>query len=348
MLTIRLLAATLILSSTASLGCANAAQPAAKTHRDPRGFSVEVPPGWRVQTHASESVIQLRGAAGEDVLFSPVFLQGVLGPATANSVLRSVASKMKPQVRWNAPQAAGSAAVRMRGTSPEGTSVALLTWSPLPTGTAALICTLSAPEAGYATTTDTFARILTSFKPLAQPASEPRRPETSYLVWNDPRENAFSMKIPAGWNVTGGMFRFASVDLRPAWRAVSPDGAIQLTGGDSDVPTFVVPSAMLQMGGFGEGSWYSPGYGVQLKVRRFLSGSEFARDYVTSMIGPGCSDLRVTTAERPASVAAINRIYSEFGQLGMVIRLSGGQAAFTCRRGDQPQRGYYFAVTQQV
>ena len=78
--------------------------------------------------------------------------------------------------------------------------------------------------------------------------------------------------LPRGWRVDGGLVRQASVDVRPYVRVNSPDGAVTVALGDSKVPPFAVPNAQLDYAGFGEGTWYSPGYGVRMLVRRFRRG----------------------------------------------------------------------------
>jgi hypothetical protein len=118
----------------------------------------------------------------------------------------------------------------------------------------------------------------------------------------DPRENAFWAEVPKGWNTSGGMFRKASVDIQEAIESISPEGDIRLAWGDPSLPKFTVPNPALEFAGFREGSWYSPGYGVQLMVRRYESGAAFAEEYVrTHLAGQlGCSASTITQrAARP-------------------------------------------------
>jgi hypothetical protein len=62
---------------------------------------------------------------------------------------------------------------------------------------------------------------------------------------------------------------------------------------------------------FPEGSWYSPGYGVQLMVRRYVPGTAFALEYVSGKVARGCSDLSMTERrDRPDAVQALNAIYA--------------------------------------
>jgi hypothetical protein len=168
----------------------------------------------------------------------------------------------------------------------------------------------------------------------------------TYVKWQDPRENAFGLDVPSRWRTQGGLFRLAPVDTRAAWETLSPDGAIRITGGDAELPPFTLPSPMLAMSGFPEGAWYSSGYGVRMMVQRYISGTAFAQSYVRTKAANGCADLTFTeTRDRPDAVQALNAIYAPSG---LAVRLSAGEAAFTCQKNGQLMQGYYFAGTQLV
>gem|GEM_PF-3777586 len=47
---------------------------------------------------------------------------------------------------------------------------------------------------------------------------------------------------------------------------------------------FVIPNQMLLWSGFRESSWYSPGYGVQMLVKRYLPGIHFFWTNICSRI----------------------------------------------------------------
>src|SRR6267143_2842453 len=83
-----------------------------------------------------------------------------------------------------------------------------------------------------------------------------------YVQFIDPHERAFSMEIPQGWKVSGGLMRHAPTLAKSVMVLTSPDGThIQL--GDPDITLFVEP------GGYGvppEGSSYPIGQDVVLRV----------------------------------------------------------------------------------
>lgn len=166
-----------------------------------------------------------------------------------------------------------------------------------------------------------------------------------YVKWEDPKEKAFSLEVPKGWTVTGGLFRYASVDTRPGIVALSPDEKIRISIGDEEVPPFAVPNYMLEMGGFAEGSWYSPGYGVNMMVLRYMTGAEFAEWYVNGILSAsGFADISFREIkDLPEATQAINQIYA---QHGLPVTLNIGEVVFDCSLEGQQVKGYYFAGTQ--
>ena len=324
-------------------------------HQDPMGFAVNVPRQWTVRGDRSSGRVEVEGPADEQIILWPVFSPSA-GEArggfqsVAAAVFGKLAAKVWPGARWEAPEAVSQTAMVWRGRLGGRIAVAALTWVPSPRGAAACLYGVSAPEARYRSVEQTAARILGSFRVTGAPASpKTAAPAVSYVRWTDPRENAFSLDVPAQWRVSGGLYRFASTDVRADVEAISPDQRIRITSGDSGIPPFAVPNQMLLMAGFGEGSWYSPGYGVRMMVRRYVSGTAFAQEYVENAAADGCAALRFTSArDRPDAVEAINRVNAQLGGYGVGVRLSAGEVSFTCAKNGQRMEGYYFAATQLV
>ena len=314
-------------------------------HKGP-GWTLETPRGWTVRAEPKTGRLDIQGTAREQVIVWPVFIPGPLDAASAPAVLRKLSAALWTDARWEPAQPLGATALRARGRAGDRAALAALTWVASPKGTAAYLYAVAAPEISFRLLEDAFARVLASVRLSGAPAAG-GQPAPNWVRWQDPKENAFSFEIPSGWNATGGLFRFASVDIRPAWQLVSPDGQVRITGGDAEIPSFTLPSPTLAMGGFREGSWYSPGYGVNMIVRRYLPGLAFAREYVTGKVARGCTELTFTESrERPDAVQALNAVYSQYGAYGVSLSLSAGEVAFTCRQNAQPMSGYYFAGTQ--
>jgi len=177
----------------------------------------------------------------------------------------------------------------------------------------------------------------------------PPKPRIQYVSWQDPVEQAFSLDVPAGWQVQGGTQRRASVDLVHVLHAVSPDQKIQILYNDGNIPLFIIPNQMLLWGGFREGSWYSPGYGVRMMVMGYRPGPVFIVDYLRRNFAPRLGSFElVERKERPDIVADFNRIYSQSQTYGVSFQLHAGDAAFRYNQGGEGGVGYGLAVTQIV
>ena len=54
----------------------------------------------------------------------------------------------------------------------------------------------------------------------------------SWTTFVDPFEHAFTITIPAGWRVTGGLLRHSPIDPNMCMRLVSPDMRTLIILGD--------------------------------------------------------------------------------------------------------------------
>jgi hypothetical protein len=224
---------------------------------------------------------------------------------------------------------------------------ASLAWTPSAHGTAAQFVLASAPPERNRDIADAFARILASVGLTGEAGAAPARgPGVAFVPFRDPSEGAFTLDVPRGWRVTGGLRRLAPVDVRSSVVASSPDDTMHLRIGDAELPTFSLPTPQLLQLGFGEGAPYSPGYGVNTIVLRYLPGEQFARHWVTTRVSPVCADLQVVSAQPlPQSVQAMNAIMARHGSPVMSQRLHAGDTAFRCRQGSTPMVGYLFVAT---
>jgi len=184
---------------------------------------------------------------------------------------------------------------------------------------------------------------------FTQPSAKPgAASEAQYVRWQDPREGAFSVEVPQGWRVDGGMFRFSTADVRGALEMESPDGQVKVVAGDPAVPTHTLPSQMLNMTGFPEGSGYSPGYNVRMLVRRYMTGLQFATEYVQSKLSAGCTGLRLTESrDLPEASQQLSRLYAS--SPGVVsMQVTAGEVVFAASRNGRPVQGYLFSGTLLV
>jgi hypothetical protein len=228
--------------------------------------------------------------------------------------------------------------------------VASLAWTASPKGTAAQFLLASAPNDRRRETEAVFAQILGSVR-VSGPVDAPSRggpaaPDVPFVRFQDPAEGAFSLEVPQGWRVGGGVSRRAPVDVRSSVVASSPDNQIHLRLGDVEIPPFSTLTPTLAQLGFREGSPYSPGYGVNMIVMRYLPGEQFARYWVTSRVSRVCEGVQIVSVQPlPQTVQAMNAIMAQHGSPVMSQRLHAGDTAFRCRQGQAPAVGYVFVAT---
>lgn len=315
------------------------------THKDPSGFSVSLPPGWTAAADGESGRVTLTGPAQERVVIWPVFLPGGVNPASAGTLLQRFAVPAGfTGWRWTAPRPVAAQAVRMDGTAGAQTAVASLAWSGSSRGAAGYLFITAAPRDAYPDAP--FSRILGSFRLAGSQAAKEPAGGVRYVGFRDPIENAFTVEVPEGWAADGGMYRYASVDTRAALSLVSPDQQIRITFGDRELGAFVEPNQMLDWAGFHEGSVYSPGYGVQQVVRRYVPGPVFVRQYIQLKPARDCENLRITEARpRPDADEAVNRLYQRLNNYAVSMQQHSGEASFTCEENGRAMAGYYFAGT---
>jgi len=325
-----------------------------KTQQDAIGFSVAVPPGWTAHGDGATGRLEMTAPDGALLVIWPVFLGNArLEAVSAALVANRLSAKLWPNVRWSGVTPISPSAVRLVGHLGDAPFISALAWVQTPKGVAGTFYAATAPPARYPQLSETLSTILSSFRAVgtgsANTSSSPSLPPINYAKWMDPRENAFILEVPQGWRTEGGMFRFASNDTRVGIASASPDNQIRVQIGDANLPTFIEPTPMLLSGGFSEGSWYSPGYGLRMMVRRFLPAPYFLNEYVRSRLPSMCQQPQVDEPrDRPDTVQAINAINARYGQANTGVLTTGGEISFSCESNGQPYRGYYYAATELI
>jgi hypothetical protein len=64
----------------------------------------------------------------------------------------------------------------------------------------------------------------------------------AWTRFQDPFEKAFTVEVPQGWTVRGGLFRMGFSDERPMVDLTSPDGQINVRLGDISIPVYTAPN----------------------------------------------------------------------------------------------------------
>lgn len=141
---------------------------------------------------------------------------------------------------------------------------------------------LGAPAAKFEARLPELVRILQSFRLGGRggPAQEARtagRPALNSQRIQEPRENAYSLELPAGWRVEVGVYREGAMAPRFEASAVAPQGDATLFLGERNVGSFTAPTRDFEQLGMREGMVYNPTGVNPMPILRYLPGEAFAR-----------------------------------------------------------------------
>jgi hypothetical protein len=322
------------------------------THNDPSGFSVNTPAGWTVARDAQQGRVTIRGQRGEQAVIWPMFIeQRKLDAAGAAALVQDLARKVDEQLSWT-PAAPSQNVAHAFAKGGQRNAAAMLTWSAGTNGTEAYLYCVEAPAAIYASSTDTFVAVLTSFHVVQDPALKNAQrqaggsaPATiSYVRWTDPHEGAFNMVVPQGWQVIGGAYRLSATDIRNGVTMMSPDGQVRIYVGDSNLGIFTQPNQMLAMGGLREGGYEMLGDGTKLEIRRYVTGQQFASNYAAGPLQRQCAGLQVQSNNaRPDIAATFGQLARNEGMPG--AQIAAGDVLFTCSLNGRPVVGKFVVGT---
>jgi hypothetical protein len=153
----------------------------------------------------------------------------------------------------------------------------------------------------------------------------------TWVRYDDPAERAFSIEVPQGWEVQGGLYRFGYFDTRWMVDARSPDGKIILRLNDASVPPYSLPGPNLPR----EGMPYVKPQQYQMMVERYRTGQSYAEMYARSRFKSVCQSLTPRPEDaKPAPSATTNA----GGQT-----VTEGSATYDCATSDAPRIASVYA-----
>lgn len=146
-----------------------------------------------------------------------------------------------------------------------------------------------------------------------------------WLSYNDSAEGAFTMDVPLGWQVQGGMYRFGYFDARWMMGVRSLDGKVIIRISDVNVPPYVLPGPSTGR----EGQPYVKPQQYQMVVERFQEPQAYAETYAKHRFGDVCKTMNPSgTGWTPTLPASWSDPQS---------RSSDGSVAYTCDTTDGPR-----------
>jgi hypothetical protein len=152
-------------------------------------------------------------------------------------------------------------------------------------------------------------------------------------TFTDPTQNAFTISVPQGWTVKGGI-QGAAGSAQPWITAISPDGATSIMIGDPSVPIFTLPSPAHPAG-----STVQIVGGVASPVEPYENAVQFAADYAQRAYGSNCAGMTpaASQAEPALTQIAVTQVQTATAAIGgpplSPDSFNGGSATFTCHAG---------------
>lgn len=252
-------------------------------HRDPSGFSLQLPAGWEVRKNNYNMVVVRNPQGGEFAFVAPVIGRTADCRTMLEGNLRG---------GWNVfPEVGGlrientahnSALARFdyKGGAERGMVLCAETSS-----RSAMLYALGAPAARFAGAQPVLASVLKSFR-YGEPA-EPSGGKSSgaqagpamppMVPWREPNEGAYTLEMPEGWRVEGGIQRISNMDVRGSLRFWSPDGQSLIQFNDTRFDKCIVPSQGTIMAPLGQGVRYCP-YQTGLQIAEWYVAQVWTKE----------------------------------------------------------------------
>ena len=313
-------------------------------HKDPLGFQVSHPNGWSVETPGKE-FIEIKSQNGSAFVIIYPFITDQ--QITAMNFLNKTPSMFASQF----PEASIQGFQRLLE-RPDEVVMAMNYSDGGVQGSAAILCVLdnrsgmlfaiAAPTLKFNDTSTTLIRILKSFSFIKPESSQSQN--VQYVVWEDPEKDAFSLDVPLGWNVTGGLLEPNPGDLRLGVEIDSPDNKVGVIYGDTRIPLYISMSGMPDSLGLVDGTEYYPEYNLYLKAKQYMTGKEFAKAYADFVMKDIPGVVYNGDQDRLDLSQAINAVYR---QSGLPLEANAGETTFTIEVNGERWQGYCLAVTEK-
>jgi hypothetical protein len=127
--------------------------------------------------------------------------------------------------------------------------------------------------------------------PLATPTNPAPPSNIEWVRYTDSAEGAFSIDVPVGWQIQGGMYRFGYFDVRWMIDARSLDGKTILRLSDANVPPYVPPGPHTGP----EGQPYVKPQQFQMVVAKVQSADSYAELYAKHRFSEVCKSMTPRT-----------------------------------------------------
>lgn len=329
-------------------------------------MSIQFPPGWTASTDASTGRLDLRSQGGATLSILPFYINyQTIESLNPKQFFALLIKLFAPNETWSEPQPVGTNAFRSTYTNEKESASSAIVLQSAGSGVAGQVCVAKLPKGSASVSNDVLATIMQTLKynsPSASSVSQApnavsgegtsqHAPDAvpgegalqhqisqsvvSWTTFTDPSENSFTVDVPQGWKVDGGLTRVSALDVRPWVKAVSPDDLVIAFIGDGKITPFTMPTAQGTALGFGVGSVYNGTI-----VRPYMPARQFAEQYAKSNLKSFIRNLQVVDEHNHPDVAlAVNGTTGATKSEAASIKLTG-------MYGDIPAVAYYLAVTK--
>lgn len=291
-------------------------------HRDPRGFVLHRPADWRVVAPAPQNIMVIAPDESAVALIRARRAEGDLAQWLARAWPGTESAIASAEVLGAEAIAPDVARAAFRVTDRTGL-VRRASAIAVRRGDLATVFVAAAPEAQFGRDVAVLGAVLDSFRlgggeaPSAQPAGLP-----PMARWTDPNENAFSIAVPQGWQVQGGLLRRGpGGPTRTAVQLAAPDRSMLVFLGDQQPARFMLPSPTLLNLGLREGM---PVQGTGDIVMRYRHAADIGPELLQRRFGA----LQVTARRELREIAAQRQQVQQAVQTGSLAMVTAAEVEF--------------------
>lgn len=310
------------------------------------GFSVTIPDDWRIQK-ADQGYVTISSPDGSRF----VFVRPVLGRSMdCGGLLRSAFAATWPAFpgsrNLEVGIIAGSRNLQMaKFTFRDGKSRGAVLCAET-SARSAMYYAMAAPLQSFPSEAPAMTAILKSFRyggssGGSKGAAQAQVTLPRMIAWQEPNEHAYTLQIPEGWRVAGGLTRIDVTHARSGVELTSPDAGSLLRFGDARLPQCTIPGpGMASMPGGGGNSG--------LTLCQYQTGRQAGEGYLQRTLARewGIEGVRmISSQDRGDLSAAADRGPAQFG---LNVRNAFAELHFQGTRRGQPVEGWLLANTQMV
>ncbi len=153
----------------------------------------------------------------------------------------------------------------------------------------------------------------------------------SYVTWKEPKEGAFTVDVPKGWKVEGGILHVGKTEVRRMIEVSAPSDDMAVIVGDFGMAMFVNPTETDQQMGKPEGTATLVNGNFQTILLHFMPPLEFNQWYLQNRLSQLMDDVQIGNSKPLSDVSRklTAQAKQDFVPPGYVIEITAGVTRFT-------------------